>query len=157
MAELVLDDKAPFTFSGGQKVKLVPISLMLLESFDKNHIPPDPPKRKILVAGDVEEEIYDPDDEGYQRLLDLHNAKATHDFLALICNFGIELDLPDNDKWMRQLEAAGVEFDQDLPESAYVQYVCMRKFQDDLKRVTAVILRISGVGEEAIQSWVEMF
>jgi len=157
MAEIITDEAVPFTFSGGQKVNLIPISLMLLEQFDKSHIPPDPPKRKITVAGDVEEEIYDPDDEGYQRVLEIHNAKATHDFMELICNFGMELELPDDDKWMRQLTAAGIEFDKDLPESAYVQYKCMRMFQDDLKRMTEVILRISGVGEEAIQSWVEMF
>lgn len=156
MAKLV-DTSRPYVFSGGQEYALKSVSLKLLEAFDHNHISPKPPTKEVPIAGGGTEEVDDYDNPEHIIAMSEFNERATTDFMALICGIGIDVTLPSDNKWVKRLQATGIALDMDFLELPYVQFMCMVNFQEDFRNVSEIVLRLSGVSEEAINEWVSMF
>lgn len=145
--------------SSGIKVLTKPISIKLLEMFELSHQSPEPPMIEAQIVGGDTEMVPNPDDPEYQETLRQYNQKTTDDFLAMIIDYGVELDLPKDDSWIRRMRRMGVDVPDDPDEARllYVQTIVMSNFVADLQVITAAVLKQSGVSEEAIQSWVDLF
>lgn len=146
------------TLTSGVVVRIKPISLRLLQQFDLTHKQPKPPLVKSTATiGGAEEMVEDPDDPAYKQQLSEFTDKSTDDFMYLMTSFGTDVALPEDTSWIKRLERLGIIIDPvDLPGS-YLQYVLMEDFTEDLRLLTMGIMRISGVSEEAISSWMETF
>lgn len=145
------------TLSSGAVVRVKPISARLLEQYDKYHKIPEPPMREADVIGGGKELVPDLDNPEYQKALAQYNAKASNDLMNMLVSFGMEVTMPEDTKWLVKLQRAGIEVADDDLESAYIQLVLMEDFISDLKSVAREILSMSGVTEEVIQSWQELF
>lgn len=143
--------------SSGTSVTVKSVSARLLEQFDRSHKEPAPPLRQAEAIGGVIEQVPDYENPEYQMIKQAHDEKSISDLMALLIEFGIELDLPTDDAWVRSLAKAGIVVEQDDLKSAYVQYILMNDFISDLKLIIKEILTLSGVTEEAIDSWAGMF
>lgn len=147
------------TLQSGAEIKVKPVSARLLEQFDKNHkkLLPIPPMREAQVAGGGTEQVPDYDDPEYQTQLAEYNARSTNDMLNLLVEFGLDVTLPDDDTWLRQLQKVGVTVELADYKSAYVQYILMSDYIEDVKTITREVMVASGVSEEAIKDWAELF
>jgi hypothetical protein len=147
------------TCSSGIEVLTRPVSVKLLELFELNHQAPEPPTMEADVVGGGVELIPKPDDAAYQSDLQAFNKKSTDDFLSMILELGVDIELPDDESWAKRLKRMGVAIpdDEDEKRLLYIQTIIMQDFLNDLQLIAASVLRQSGVTEEAISSWVSLF
>lgn len=156
------NDPAPsntVTTSAGAVVAVKPISAKLLEMFDLSHKAPEPPMVAAVAIGGSEELVPNPDDSEYQAALHEYNMRATEDFVNMILDLGTDVSLPSDGAWQKRVSRLGVSLPSDPDELrlVYIQIVLMPNYTSDLRDITAAVLRLSGVNEEAIASWVELF
>lgn len=154
-----LNDNNHVTCSSGIILGTRPISVKVLELFDMNHRGPEPPMIEATTVGGVIEMVPNPDDLTYQEVMKAHNKKTTDDFLAMILDLGVDYQLPEDTSWIRTLSRAGVSVpdDPDLQRLLYIQAFVMTNFLEDLRSIASSVLRQSGVSEEAIASWTDLF
>lgn len=145
--------------SSGIEVVTRPVSVKLLELFERNHQAPEPPMMEAGAVGGVVELIPNPEDADYQITLQAFNKKSTDDFLSMILELGVDIELPEDESWAKRLRRMGVAVpdDEDEKRLLYVQTIVMQDFLNDLQLIAAAVLRQSGVTEEAISSWVALF
>lgn len=147
------------TCSSGITVTTKPVSVRLLELFQLSHLEPEPPMVEAVIVGGDTELIPNPEDPAYLELKAEFNKRATDDFLNLIFEFGVDLDLPEDDSWERKLKRIGMTIPEDPDDKRlfYIQTIVMPDFVSDLANISASVLRQSGVDEEAINSWMALF
>lgn len=147
------------TCSSGVQVRIKPVSVKLLEQFDISHRAPEPPMVEADVIGGGKDLVPNPEDAEYQAVIAAHNRQTGDDFTAMILDMGVELDLPTDDAWKRKLKRIGVCVPEDPDEQRllWIQTIVMPDFMGDLKQIVAAVLKLSGVNEEAIDSWVALF
>lgn len=145
--------------SSGISVRTKPISVKLLELFDLNHKSPEPPMMDAEAAGGVIEQVPNPDDPEYQEILKEWNRNTTSEFISLILDFGTDIELPEDDSWIKMLKRTGVKIPDDPDEKRllYIQTFVMHNFMEDLRIIASAAMRQSGVSEEAVASWVALF
>jgi hypothetical protein len=145
------------TLSSGDVVKVRPISVRLLEQYDRAHVEPVPPMRNAEAIGGVIEQLPDYDDPDYKQRKRAYDERATSDMMEMLIEFGMDVELPADDSWVRKLAKVGIEVDNDNLKSTYIQCILMTDFLVDIKVIVKEILTLSGVTEEAISSWANMF
>lgn len=147
------------TCSSGVSLGTRPISVKVLEWFDLSHQKPEPPMVEATTIGGETEMVPNPDDAVYKELLAGFNRKSTDDFLAMILDLGVDFQPPEDTGWVRTLKRAGVSVPDDPDEQRlmYIQTFVMLDFLEDLRSITSAVLRQSGVSEEAIASWTNLF
>lgn len=144
--------------SSGEEVTIRPISVKLLEMFDASHNAPEPPMMEAQSLGGPEQ-VPDNDNPEYQAALAAYNKRSSDEFITMILDLGVDLEMPEDGAWKRQLKRMGVALPDDPDEQRliYIQTFLMPAFTDDLRDITAAVLRLSGVSEEAIASWTALF
>jgi len=145
------------TCSSGIQVRVRPVSLRLLEQYDKSHIAPEPPTIDVEAAGGVMESVPNDSDPEYQRQVKAFQAKSTDDMLRLLMTFGLSVDLPADEQWIDDLEYAGIKVDRKHLLNAYLEYIVMSSYVADLSKLMSAVMRTSGVAEEDIAAWQKLF
>lgn len=145
--------------SSGIELATRPVSTKMLELFQLSHVQPEPPMREAAVAGGGVELVPDEEDEAYKARLAEFNRVAGNEFITMILDMGVELPEPNDNTWVKRLMRMGVIVPDDPDERklVWVQTFLMPDYLNDLKELTAAILRQSGVSEEAVDSWVDLF
>lgn len=160
MATAISNNRVPVVCSSGIEVIVKPISLKLLERFDLEHQEPKPPMIEVEAIGGVKEMVENEEDPEYLERLEEYNSKTITDLLNLLVDFAIEeIELPEGDRWLKMLDRAGilVSDDEDDKIHAYVNYIVMEDTLGDLKMIISQSFMLSGVSEEAISSWMDLF
>ena len=157
MATDVENGRIEVTCSSGIDVMVVPLPLLLLEKFDLAHQEPIPPQMEVEIAGGAKETVDDLEDPDYVEELADYEKTAVDDLMNLVVLFGMEFDMPDDDGWKHKLSLVGVPIPDGEDEVSYAKCFIMRDTLSDLRKIVSTSLMLSGVDEEAIQSWVDLF
>lgn len=169
MAQKITKDdleKATVTLYSGQAVTVKKLNLALMERFDKDHVPPEPPMvtQEVIGGGTEEEPNYE--DEGYLTELAEYNSRCMNDMLNLIILKGIEFDVPEEVRegedipdWEDELKMLGINVAQSGRQRKvdYAKLVMLDDTAGDLVRVMRECLILTGVDEEVVRSWTELF
>jgi hypothetical protein len=159
MATAISNNRVLVVCSSGIEVIVKPISLRLLERFDLEHQEPKAPMIEVEAIGGVEEMVEDEEDPEYLEQMEEYSSETINDLLNLLVDFAIDIELPEGNHWLKKLNRAGIEVtdDEDDKIHAYVNYIVMEDTLGDLKKIISQSFMLSGVSEEAISSWMDLF
>lgn len=160
MAQKISDGHKSIELANGSVIEVHAIPLNLLEAFDKNHVPPTPPIVTVEAIGGVFEDEPNLDDDDYLEAFDRFNMKTWDDLVNLVILHGVRVEIPVDGEWRLSLELCGIVLPEPgslLEKLEYMKKYLMRDTIEDFKRMTSAALSMSGVSEEAIQSWEGLF
>lgn len=146
------DENAIHVLSTGVRVRLLPVSVSLIEEVRTRVKDPVVP---ILYDEEKDREIPNPNDPTYLRLLESAEEKRNRATVDAIIMFGVELvdPMPEDTSWIRKLALLGVDFDQDdeyAVEFAYKRYIAINTV--DIPKVCTMSSPITGEEVEKAMS-----
>lgn len=161
-----------YTTTVGKTIRLKGLPSMLIEKIQGSVKMPDPPTYAATTAGgDVENHFHnettldvegDPEQtaknhkawEEYIAERDRINAELSERMMKLMLIKGTEVEMPNDDEWIEEQVFVGADISK-IPEDRLGRkyyYIVTEVIgsPDDLNNIMNTIMKISGVGEEAV-------
>lgn len=151
-----------FTTSRGFEITFQPIPQMLIDRVRTSHKLPEPPYYEIkTLTGAIEKHAHDETTletdadraawADYQRQLAETNEHINRSFMRLVFLRGIEIEMPQDDTWVREQKLLGITIPDD-PLERKLHWIETEVIAtvDDADRITRGALEASGVPQEAL-------
>lgn len=152
LAGLSLQEDGTFITGSGIRIKLKPVSAGLIAELQERIKDPDVP---IFELEDGRKEP-NPSDREYLKQVRENDAKRSQVVFDAFLMFGVELmeGLPENDKWIQELEFLGIEVNQESNISKEFAY---KKHILGSSALIFKIAEMSGVSSAQIQAAKDTF
>jgi len=119
------------------------------------------PKPPVVLIKDMGREMENPDDPDYLERVKAWGTEQSNVMLSALILSGTELvskpdDMPgpDDQEWMDEYELYGLSMHRENPSWRYLRWVQHKAAvtADDIKQIMAVVGRLSGIPEKAVES-----
>ncbi len=154
--------KVEYTTQSGVKFVLKPISRFMLDRLVQSKPKVERPTYEIELPGGAKEtHLHDadtlqtPEDKErwaeYMKQFMITELEFTRKYWTFVVNEGIEVEVPQDGRWLKNLEQYGITVDKTSMHSLKMEYVySLLTGPEEFNQVVSEVLRISGSDPEAV-------